>query len=143
MKLIISTIVGAIIFFVLGWILYGMIFMNFFRVHYGAIMRSPDDYKMWAILVANVLEAFFLAWIYPKGYKGGSPAGEGFKFGFYIGLLMAVPYVFYTWAEFPITYVTAIVDAIIMFVMVVIVGLVIGLIYGKGAGKEVPKETTA
>jgi hypothetical protein len=143
MKFIISTIVGAIILFLLGWLFYGVIFMKFFQTHYASIMRTPEDYKMWAIMLANLLQALFLAWIYPKGYKGGSAAGEGFKFGFYLGLLLSVPYVFYSWAQFPITYLTALIDGIIMFIMILIVGIVIGLIYGKGAGKELPKETTA
>ena len=51
-------------------------------------MRSSSEMsgKMWTFAVGSLLRAFFLALIYPKGYKGDSPAGEGFKFGFYIGL---------------------------------------------------------
>jgi hypothetical protein len=126
MKLILSTIVGGIVFFILGWILYGWIFMDFFKTHYGAIMRTPDDYKLWAIIVGGFVEAFFLAWIYPKGYQGGSPAKEGFMFGLMIGFLFAVPYIFYYWAGHPVTYPAVIVDAVLMFVMTVIFGLILG-----------------
>ena len=140
MKLILSTIIGGIVLFVLGWILYGLIFMNFFTEGYGKIMRDPNDFKMWAIIVANLLQAFFLAWIYPKGYKGGSPAKEGFMFGIEFGLLLSVPYVFYMWASYPITWQVALVDGIIVGFMILIAGLVIGLIYGNIGGK---KESTA
>jgi hypothetical protein len=137
MKLILSTIIGGIVLFVLGWLFYGVIFMNFMNEGYGSIMRGPDDFKLWAIIVANLLEAFFLAWIYPKGYKGGSPAKEGFMFGIDFGALIGFPYIFYMWASFPITWQTALVDGILAFVMTLITGLVIGLIYGRiGEKKE-------
>jgi hypothetical protein len=140
MKLILSTIIGGIVLFVLGWIFYGLIFMNFFTESYGKIMRDPNDFKMWAIIVANLLQAFFLAWIYPKGYKGGSPAKEGFMFGIEFGLLFSVPYVFYMWASYPIKWQVALVDGILVGFMILIAGLVIGLIYGNIGGK---KESTA
>ena len=140
MKLILSAIIGGIVLFILGWIFYGLIFMDFMNEGYGKIMRDPNDFKIWAIAVANLLQAFFLAWIYPKGYKGGSPAKEGFMFGIDFGALIGAPYIFYMWASYPIKWQTALVDGIIVFVMTLITGLVIGLIYGKIGGK---KESTA
>ena len=131
MKLILSAIVGGIVLFVLGWIFYVLIFGGFMMDNFGKIMRTPDDYKLWAIIVANFLEALFLAWIYPKGYKGGSPAKEGFMYGIYIGLLMSVPYVFYIWAQYPIKWQAALLDGVLMLIMTIITGLVIGLVYGK------------
>lgn len=137
MKLILSTIVGGIVLFILGWVFYVLAFGSFITENFGKIMRSPDDYKLWAIVVAQFLQALFLAWIYPKGYKGGSPAKEGFMFGIAIGLLTSVPYVFYIWAQYPVKWQAAVVDGIIMLVMTIITGLVIGLIYGRiGVKKE-------
>jgi len=133
MKLILSTIVGGIVFFILGWILYGVLFMKTlgFGDDYSAIMRTPDDYKLWAIIVGGFVEAFFLAWIYPKGYSGGSPTKEGFMFGLMIGLLLSVPFVFFMWAQYPITYNAAVWNGFFCLVMTIVVGVVIGLIYGK------------
>ncbi len=135
MKLFLSTIIAAIVLFVLGWIFYAAIFAGFFSTHYSMIQRSPEDMRMWAIIVGCLLEAFFLAWIYPKGYKGGSPFGEGFKFGLYIGLLFAVPHVFFSWGMMPITYKALIVDGLITIFNTIIAGIAIGLIYGKPAVK--------
>ena len=136
MKLVLSTIVGGIVLFVLGWIFYVLIFGGFIMDNFGKIMRTPDDYKLWAIIVANLLEAFFLSWIYPKGYKGGSPAKEGFMYGIYIGLLMSVPYVFYIWAQYPVKWQAALLDGVLMLVMTIITGFVIGLVYGKTEEKK-------
>lgn len=136
MKLVLSTIVGGIVLFILGWIFYVLIFGGFMMDNFGKIMRTPDDYKLWAIIVANLLEAFFLSWIYPKGYKGGSPAKEGFMYGIYIGLLMSVPYVFYIWAQYPVKWQAALLDGVLMLVMTIITGFVIGLVYGKTEEKK-------
>ena len=136
MKLVLSTIVGGIVLFILGWIFYVLIFGGFMMDNFGKIMRTPDDYKLWAIIVANLLEAFFLSWIYPKGYKGGSPAKEGFMYGIYMGFLMSVPYVFYIWAQYPVKWQAALLDGVLMLVMTIITGFVIGLVYGKTEEKK-------
>ena len=57
-------------------------------------------------------------------------------FGIYIGLLMSVPFVFYIWAQYPVTWQAALLDGILMLIMTIITGLVIGLVYGKIEGKK-------
>lgn len=137
MKLVLSTIVGAIVLFFLGWIIYGLIFGGFMEDNFGKIMRGPGDYKLWAMIVASILQAFFLAWIYPKGYKGGSPAKEGFMYGIYMGLLLAAPYIFYVWAQYPIKWGAALLDGVLWCILIFITCFVIGLVYGKiGEKKE-------
>ncbi|MBN1633275.1 MAG: DUF1761 domain-containing protein [Ignavibacteria bacterium] len=140
MKLIISTIVGAIIFFLLGWLFYGIIFADYF-VTMKELMRPESDMKWWALIVAHILQALILSFLYMKTYKGESPLKEGFLFGLATGILMSVPYIFYMWASYKVTYKEIVPDGIILFVMIFIVGIVIGLIFGK---KEKPKvkETT-
>lgn len=130
MKLIISTIVTGVVFFLLGWLLWGIIFGDYFSKHYAAVSRG-EDMKVWAMAVSNFLLAFFMALIYPKGFKGGSPFSEGFKFGIYMALLMAVPFVFMFWSSMNVPYQAAILDGILYGILVVIGGVIIGLIYGK------------
>jgi hypothetical protein len=131
MKLVISTIVVGILLFVLGFLAYGVLLADYFKTHAAMPMRSPEDMKMWAFAAGSLLRALFLAMIYPAGYKGGSPAGEGFKFGLYMGLFFALPTVFFMWGSAPITYQTAIVDGLSNGIMILLAGLVTGLIYGK------------
>lgn len=131
MKLIISTIVVGILLFILGYLTYGVILAEYLKTHASMPMRSPDDMKMWAFVVGSLLRALFLAMIYPAGYKGGSPTGEGLKFGLYMGLFFALPGVFYMWGSAPITYQTAIVDGLSNGIIILLAGFVTGLIYGK------------
>ena len=133
MKLVLSTIVVGIVLFLLGWLIYGILLTDFYKQYYGHITRPEADMKIWAYAVANFAQAFFLYLIYSKGYSGGSPFGEGFKFGIYIGFLLTIPYVFYTWGGMPVSYKGVIVDGIIMFVMTMIASILTGIIHGKKA----------
>ncbi len=131
MKLIVSTIVVGILLFLLGYLSYGLLLAEYFKTHSAMAQRSPEDMKIWAFGVGSLLRALFLAIIYRVGYKGGSPAGEGFKFGLYMGLFFALPMVFFMWGSSPIAYQTAIVDGLAEGIMLLIAGLVTGLIMGR------------
>lgn len=144
MKLIISTIVGAIIFFIFGWLIFWVLFAGQ-MTSLKLIMRSPEQMTVlrWAILSLGMLsQAFLLSYFYKRTYKGESPFKEGFLYGFSTGLLLSVPYIFYIWSIFTVTYRTAIVDGIINFFIILIAGIVIGLIFGKKEKPEI-KETNA
>jgi CDP-diglyceride synthetase len=140
MKLIISTIVGAILFFLLGWLIYGVIFVNNFD-SMKQIMRPESDMKHWALIVGNILQALILSYLYMKTYKGESPLKEGFLFGFATGALVCAPYIFYMWSSYRVTYRAVVADGILMFIMFLIVGTAIGLIFGKKVISET-KEVT-
>jgi hypothetical protein len=132
MKLILSTIVVGIVLFLLGWLFYGIIFMNFFKEYYGHISRGEADMKIWTFVVASFVQAFFMYIIYSKGYTpGGSSFGQGFKFGLYLSLYMAVPYVFFTWGGMPVKYQGVVADGIIMAVMIMIASIITAFIHGK------------
>ena len=132
MKLILSTIVAGVFIYLFGWIFWGIIFGEYFKLHMEHIMRPEHDMKIWAYIVGSLLLAFFMSLIYSKYFrKGNSPFMEGLGFGFMIGFLMVLPHVFYYWAGMPVPYQPVILEGIISGVMYVITGLIIGLIYGK------------
>lgn len=131
MKLVLSTIVVGIVLFLLGWVVYGMILMDFFKKYYGHIWRSEEDYKIWAFAIANFAQAFFMYLIYSKGYSGGSPLTEGLRFGVLIGLFVTIPYILYTWGGMTVGYVGVIVDGIISFIFIVIAAVITAYIHGR------------
>jgi len=137
MKLIISSIVVGIVLFLLGWLIYGFLLMDFYKQYFGHISRVQSDMKLWAIAVANFAQAFFMYLVYSKGYRGGSPIFEGIKFGILIGLFVGIPYVFYTWAGMPVKYTGVIIDGIVMIFMYIVAGVITGLIFGKKDVKTV------
>lgn len=130
MKLIISTIVVAIFFFLFGWLIYGVILANSLP-NMAKLMRPMSDFKWWALIVGMIIEAFLLSFIYMKTFKGVSPFKEGFIFGFVIGLLKSLPYMFYMWASYQVPYREVVPDAISMGLTILIAGIIIGLIFGR------------
>jgi hypothetical protein len=125
MKLILSAILGGLVLFIGGWLLYGVIYMALFP-------NAATEPTLWKIALGCLTQALFMGVIYPHGYKGGSPAGEGFKFGIWIGLLLSIPYFFYMWSEpEPLAARALLLDAFFMGVLAVLAGIVIGLVYGK------------
>src|SRR5258706_9256509 len=117
MKLIISTIVVGIVLFMLGGLFFSVLFADYFKLHFGSMMRNENDFKLWAFAVGSLVRAMFMYIIYSEGYQGGSPFMEGFKFGIYISLFYAVPYVFFEWGGSPVHYQPVVVDGVIQMVM--------------------------
>lgn len=83
------------------------------------------------VLVAIAVMSLVMAYIYPKGYEGGSPALEGLKFGILMGLFYGIPYTFFFGTMFPISISAILVMAVVSALEVALVGILIGLIYGR------------
>ncbi|MDH5510144.1 MAG: hypothetical protein OEZ32_07275 [Nitrospinota bacterium] len=85
-KLMLATLTGG-----LGmWIVAG--------VWHNLIMASLDEQVnakhegLGILLIAYFILALFMAYIYPRGFKGKSTVGDGLKFGAIIGLLWVFPH---------------------------------------------------
>jgi hypothetical protein len=107
--------------------------MNYFEVAYENIARPMASFRMWAIIVANLLQALLISIIYSKYFnKGGSPMGQGFACGFWLGLYSSVPYIFYMYAGMQIhDWKALVVDGLIIGFMTVVAAIGIALVYGK------------
>jgi hypothetical protein len=131
MKLIISTIVVGIVLFLLGWLFYGMLFHDLYVQYFGHLQRKPEDMKLWTFAVGGFVQAFFMYIIYSKGYKGGSPIMEGFRFGFLIAIFMEVPYVLFSWGGMLVAGKGVLIDGVITSVMIFIAAIITAIIHGR------------
>lgn len=134
-KLIISTIVAAIVLLLLSWLGYGVILKDYFT-RLRLFWRDEKSIIWWALIVGYIIQALVLSYLYMKTYKGEAPFKEGLIYGIAISFLIALPYIFLMWSTYQITYRSVIADGIFMAIRFVIVGIIIGLIFGK---KELPK----
>lgn len=82
-------------------------------------------------IVLTFVVVLIMAHMYPKGYEGGSPFMEGFKFGAPIGLLLVLPLNFILVAALGADPTFSMVDVPWHLVEQGVVGGVIGLVYGK------------
>lgn len=131
-KLFMGGIVGGILFFLLGWLIYGMLLMDFMNNHTGAagnVSRTEPDFLYLAI--GNLAMGFLLAYIFVKS-NVSSMAG-GFITGAVIGLLIAVGYDCMIYATTTVISKTAMAaDVAASTVMTAVVGAVVAMVMGMG-----------
>lgn len=90
-KLVIGGIAGGVAFFLLGWLIYGNLLMNFMASHPGTatgVNRSENDMDFMYLIIGNLAMGFLLAFIFIKGNVSG--LAGGLVTGIIVGLLMAV-----------------------------------------------------
>ena len=66
-KILISGLVSGIAVFLLGYLFYGVIFMNTMEGMTGTatgVMREMDAMVWWALIVGNLIWGFLLAYIF-------------------------------------------------------------------------------
>jgi hypothetical protein len=94
-------------------------------------MRGEADFSMLKITIGYVILAFLLAYIYPKGYSGGSSFSEGLRFGFIMGLLYTIPSTFIFSGAFKFPFNAILIDSLYHIFEVVAGSVVIAKIYGE------------
>jgi hypothetical protein len=90
------------------------------------------EMKIWLFYVVYHFIAFFFTLIFSKGYEGKG-AIEGLRYGFYVGMLMAVPMAYGSYASMEIPYSLALQWFIYGLIEYIILGVVLALVWGKEA----------
>ena len=92
-KFLIGTVAGGITYFILGYVFYGLLFLDFFESNTGSAtgVFKTDDMIWWALAVGNFAAAalftmIFLKWAHISTFMGG------FKAGGNIGLFLTLSY---------------------------------------------------
>ncbi len=136
-KLIIATLAGAVLYFLLGWVLYGILLMDFFTnnsIQYEGLMKEMPDLIF--MFLSNLVMAFFLAFILDHWANKKSFA-KGFTAGLFITFLIGLSFDLMFYSSMNIyTPVALVVDVIVVSVMGGITGGVIGWILGSGKKAE-------
>jgi len=130
-KLIIGGISGGILFFLLGWLVYGNLLADFMKNHPGTatgVNRTEMDFMYLAI--GNLLSGFLLAYIFVKGNVNS--LANGLVTGAILGLLMSASY---DCMMYGTTFIASkkmiMADVIAAAAMTAITGAIIGLLMGK------------
>ena len=96
------------------------------------LWRPQAEMKIYIFYIIYVFVAYILSTIFSKGYEGKGTA-EGVRFGFYVGLLMAVPMAYGTYAVMPIPYSLALKWFIYGLIEYVVAGVILASVFGKQA----------
>lgn len=133
-KRILATLAGFVTYFFLGFILYGMLLMDFYTAHSGSatgVMRNDANMQWWALVAGNVIQAYLLVYIFGNWANITTFSG-GLKAGAIIGFIMSLGISLNMYGTTHISDLTStLVDPIVMSVMMSLTGGVIGWVLGR------------
>lgn len=131
MKILRGTIFGGISYFLLGWVVYGILLMGFISENMSQCAARPDEMIWWALILSNFTAALLLTlllkWFGAKGIVDGLKIGAlfGFLYSSTVGLSSWSMTTMYS--KFSVL----IVDVLASTVVLAIVGMIIVLTWGK------------
>ncbi len=133
-KLFIGGITGGILYFLLGWLIYGMLLMDFMNNHQGAagnVQRAETEMEYLYLAIGNLAMGFMLAYVFLKGNVNSM--GSGLITGGIIGALVSVGVDCTMYGTTHVISKTAMAaDVAAMTVMSAIVGAIVGMVMGMG-----------
>jgi hypothetical protein len=133
-KRILATLAGFVTLFLLGWLLYGMLLMDFFAANAGTatgVVRSDTEMVWWALVLGNVMQAYLLVYIFSK-WTTITNFVEGLKAGIVIGLILGFAINLSMYGTMNTMNLTAVlVDPLVGAVMQGLTGGVIGMVLGR------------
>ena len=133
-KLFIGGIVGGILFFLLGWLIYGNLLLNFMHDNPGPagnLDRTDKDMEFLYIAIGSLLQGFLIAYIFVKANV--SSVGSGFITGGVVGLLMTagIDCIMYGTSTILSKKMMA-ADVAAATVMAAVIGAIVGLVMNVG-----------
>lgn len=133
-KFLIGGIVGGIAYFLLGWLVYGILLMDFMTNNGGTatgVMKAQGDMIWWALILGNLLSGFALAYVLSKA--GVSSAAAGASVGAVFGLLISAAFDFSMYGTSNIMSMNGMLaDIAASTVMSAVVGGIVGWVMGSG-----------
>jgi len=132
MKILRGTLFGGIVYFLIGWLVYGILLMDLFSANMNQCAARPQGEMIWwAIIVSNLTSALlltlFLKWSGAKGIL------DGLKIGALFGFLVALTFDLSSWSMTTMysNFGLLVADVAVSTVVLGIVGMAIVLLWGK------------
>jgi hypothetical protein len=133
-KFLIGGIIGGIAYFLLGWVVWGMLLMDFMQQNMGTatgVMKAEADMDWLYLGIGNLFSGLALSYVLNKAGAKGIAAGAGV--GAFVSLLISAGFNFTMLGTSNITTLNgAMVDIAANAVVGAIVGGIIGLYLGIG-----------
>ena len=132
-KFLVGGIAGGIAYFLLGYLVFGMLLMDFFKSHSNStpgVYRADTDMIWWSMVVGNLAYGFLLSYVIGKA--GAASAGGGSKTGATIALLISIAANCITYALVNLSDTTAMaVDIAASTIVGGILGAIVGWVQSK------------
>ena len=121
-KFLLGTLVGGIVYFLLGWLIYGILFTN--------IYPPSETQNMLFMVLGSFAYAALLAYVFNK-WAGISTWATGAKAGAIIGFFAALWMIFFMYSGMEANYQNMAIDAVLNIVIGAIVGASVAMVSGK------------
>lgn len=133
-KFITGTVVGAVTFFILGYVFYVLLLGGFFESNAGPGASAMREAPLMAYMFASeLIFAAFVVWV--LGHVGAASFGDGAKAGAKIGLLVGFAVSLGLYGLTTLSNMTAtVVDPFITAIRTAIAGGVIAAVTNRGGG---------
>ena len=132
-KILLGGIAGAVTFFILGWLVYGILLSDYTAENFNLCAAKPmGEMSWWAMILSNLAFGFLLSIVFNWSNTKGIPAGA--KAGGIMGLLIGISMDFsvYSMSNMYLNLTALFVDLIVYTFISVIVGIVVGCVMNTG-----------
>lgn len=132
MKILRGTLFGGIAFFFLGWLVWGLLLMDFSKENYNQTIYLPDEGMIWWAMIASNLVLALLVTL-ALNWAGAKTIVDGLKFGALVGGLYALTtdLGMYSMTTVILNLTAVAVDTLAYAAVTAITGAVIVLTWGK------------
>ena len=138
---ILAGITGGVMYFLLGWLLYGNLFAEQTKSPMAGVSRDPDQLVMWALAVGNLLFGFVLAYIFQRANV--KTATGGMVMGTIVGFLFCLAVDLTIYGTTNIASLTQMAyDVAIFTAMSSLTGAGVGFVLSWGTAKETAAATS-
>jgi len=91
MRVVFSGLASFLTMFVAGGIWNAVVMKGYYSNHAPAIARAPEAQSMGWLLVAYLLLATFMTFLFSQSSRSRATAAEGFQFGALFGVIATLP----------------------------------------------------
>jgi hypothetical protein len=138
-----AAVVAWVVSIVVGYVVNTFLLADLNRANQAVLRTDADLTARLPIGFVFLLFGFFaFAYIYAKGYEGGSGIVEGAKFGVCAGVLIVGFGIIWQYVVFPITGSLAVAGVIDSIIEATLYGAIVGVVY-KPAGQAIRRAVPA
>jgi hypothetical protein len=129
-RIALAAVVAWLVSLAIGFIVNDYLFAGMIAANGAALRPTSAITANLPIGLGVLLVAFFaLAWLYAKGYEGGSGIAEGVRFGVAIGVVVVGFGMVWQWVMYPISAQFGLAMIVDSIVELAIYGAIIGAVY--------------
>lgn len=132
MRMLRGTVAGGIAFFLIGWLVYGVLLMSYMTANMNQCAARPMEEMVWWSMIASSLLTALLLTLVLK-WAGARVLVDGLKTGAIFGVLLAssVDLGFWSMTKMYGNFAVLLVDVVVYTLIMSVVGAIIVLLWGK------------